>query len=104
MPSTEAGKRLLREHLDAAVYCGMPTGVFIDSIDAIEAEAVASMLTQQEHEDLCRDALVRERARIKAGVEKYIAHHGHEPGKNCVSAFCAAGLHAAVLRIVEGGG
>lgn len=83
MPRTEAGKRLLDEE-DFTLDGQMHDPRLERAVAAIEAEAV-----------------VAERARIVWEVGKYIAHHNHEPGKNCVSVFCAAGLHAAVLRIVN---
>lgn len=94
MPRTEAGKRWMQTPA-AQVVTGMA-----DAIDAIEAEARKKGINDVIDRALADGAAV-ERARIRASVGKYIAHHNHEPKKNCVSAFCAAGLHTAILRIIE---
>jgi hypothetical protein len=90
-PRTEAGKRLLE---------------LVDGLDRLAGVATSKSLTLGDATRLAianieAEAVAAERARIAEGVRKHIAHHGHEPGKNCVSAFCAAGLHRAVLALIE---
>jgi hypothetical protein len=78
--TTEAGKRLLLHH-EGCPPCDCRMA---ERIDAIEAEA-----RQQERE------------RIEGWLRGVTPLHFHPGAAMCVPAFCAAGMAAAVLAVLE---